>query len=192
MQKGLGIAALVIAILAMFVPFLGTWLTVLAGLLAAFAFGSGIGLGVASIVINVVHILFFSPLLWATQGLAEIGAAQSGDRIVFLPWLLISAQLGAGTLLFFLHRKSVSSDMGGGTFEKTLAAGFEQARHKAGELQNLAMQSAQERARRVAMVDPHQVLPNQSLTMGTARCPSCNAAITPEHVFCGECGHRLA
>lgn len=58
MQKGLGIAALVIAIIAMFTPFLGTWLTILAGLLAAFAYGPGIGLAIASIILNIVHIFF--------------------------------------------------------------------------------------------------------------------------------------
>lgn len=105
MQKGLGIAALVIAIIAMFVPFLGTWLTILVGLMAAFAYGPGIGLAIASIVINVVHIFIFSPLLWATQGLAEVGAAHAGQDIVFLPWVLIAAQVGAGILLFVLHGK---------------------------------------------------------------------------------------
>jgi len=106
MQKGLGIAALVAAIIAMFVPFLGTWLTVVAGLMAAFAFGPGIGLGIASIVINIVHIVFFSPLLWASQGVAEIAKATNANiDTVFLPWILIIAQIGAGLLLYVLHRK---------------------------------------------------------------------------------------
>jgi hypothetical protein len=105
MQKGFGIAALVIAIIAMFVPFIGTWLTIFVGLMAAFACGPGIGLAVASIIINVVHIFFFSPLLWATQGLAEAGAASTGEDIIFLPWLLVLVQVGAGILLFNLHGK---------------------------------------------------------------------------------------
>lgn len=105
MQKGLGIAALVIAIIAMFVPFLGTWLTLLAGLLAAFAYGPGIGLGIASIILNVVHIFLFSPLLWISQGLAEVGAAHAGQKILFLPWILVAAQVGAGVLLFMMHNK---------------------------------------------------------------------------------------
>ena len=116
MQKGLGIAALVIAIISMFVPFVGTWLTVLAGLLAAFAYGPGIGLAIASIVINVVHIFFFSPLLWVTQGMAEAGAVMGEELsksqgkavdidFVFLPWILVAAQIGAGVLLYVLHSK---------------------------------------------------------------------------------------
>lgn len=121
MQKGLGIAALIIAIIAMFIPFLGTWLTVLAGLLAAFAYGQGLGLGVASIAINITHIFFFSPLLWVSQ-VAAMGAAagvteimkhssNSGINVpppgepVFLPWILIAAQIGAGILLYVLHKK---------------------------------------------------------------------------------------
>lgn len=113
MQKGLGIAALIVAIIAMFVPFVGTWLTVVAGLMAAFAFGPGLGLGIASIVINIVHIFFFSPLLWAGKGWAELTVAtgapatvtDASASFVFLPWILIIAQIGAGFLLYILHRK---------------------------------------------------------------------------------------
>lgn len=105
MQKGLGIAALVVAIIAMFVPFLGTWLTLLAGLLAAFAYGPGIGLGISSIILNVVHIFLFSPLLWVSQGIAEVGTKLAGGKILFLPWILVAAQVCAGVLLFMMHSK---------------------------------------------------------------------------------------
>jgi hypothetical protein len=105
MQKGLGIAALVLSILAMFIPFVGTWLTILVGIMAAFAYGPAIGLAIASLILNVVHIFFLSPLLWTTQGLASAGAAHAGEDIVFLPWVLIAIQVGAGVLLFVLHSK---------------------------------------------------------------------------------------
>lgn len=105
MQKGLGIAALVIAIIAMFVPFLGTWLTILVGIMAAFAYGPGIALAIASIILNVVHIFVFSPLLWATQGLAELGAQHAGQKVAFLPWVLIVAQVVAIVILIVLHSK---------------------------------------------------------------------------------------
>ena len=110
MQQGLGIAALVIAIISIFIPFAGSWLTVLSALLAAFAYGPGIALGIASIVINIIHIIFFSPLLWATQVAAEVGrelAQSQGQNFepAFLPWFLITAQVGAIILLFLLHRK---------------------------------------------------------------------------------------
>ena len=104
MQKGLGIAALVIAILSMFVPFLGTWLTILVALLAAFAYGPGLGLGIASIILSVIHIILFSPVLWAVQGGAEFGADVSGAKIVFWPYVLIAVQVGATALLFVLQK----------------------------------------------------------------------------------------
>ena len=105
-----------VAIISMFVPLAGSWLTIVAGLLAAFAYGPGIGLAIASIVINFVHIIFFSPLLWVSSGLYEAGIA-FGEEIsksqgrnvdietVFLPWILLSAQIGFVILLFMLHKK---------------------------------------------------------------------------------------
>lgn len=104
MQKGLGIAALVIAIIAMFVPFLGTWLTILVGIMAAFAYGPGIALAIASIILNVIHIFVFSPLLWVTQGLAQLGTP-AGQKVTFLPWVLIVAQVVAIVILIVLHSK---------------------------------------------------------------------------------------
>lgn len=109
MQKGLGISALVIAILAIFTPLLGTWLTVVVALLAAFAYGSGLGLGIASIVVNVFHIFFFSPLLWTTQGVMTLGASASGEEIVFLPWMLLAVQGVALAVVLLLHRRSTTA-----------------------------------------------------------------------------------
>jgi len=110
MQKGLGIAALVIAILAIFIPFAGTWMTIVAGGMAAFAFGPGFGIGVASIIINIVHILFFSPLLWLTSAAGAIGAAAAGSesgggQIAMMPWVLIAIQAGAGYWLYASNKK---------------------------------------------------------------------------------------
>jgi len=105
MQKGLGIAALVIAIIVIFVPFAGSWLTILVALLAAFAAGEGFGLAIAAILIDVIHIFVFSPLLWATQGLASAGAAQQGKEVVFLPWVLIGFQAVAFVVLILLNAK---------------------------------------------------------------------------------------
>jgi hypothetical protein len=113
MQKGLGIAALVVAIIAIFIPFLGTWLTVLVAGLAIFAAGPGFGLAAASLVINVVHILFLSPLLWATSGLemlADVAANSSGQEAPgagfrLLPWILIGIQVAAFALLLKANKK---------------------------------------------------------------------------------------
>jgi hypothetical protein len=110
MQKGLGIAALVIAILAIFIPFAGTWLTVVAGGMAAFALGPGFGLGVASVIINIIHILFFSPLLWVTSAVGTIGAVAAGSesaggQFAMVPWVLIAIQAGAGYWLYASNKK---------------------------------------------------------------------------------------
>lgn len=56
MQKSLGIAALAISIIAIFIPFLGTWMTVLVAALAAFAYGPGLSMATAAIVIDIFHI----------------------------------------------------------------------------------------------------------------------------------------
>ena len=105
MGKGLGITALVLAILAMFIPFLGTWLTILVAIIAAFAVDEGFGLGIAAIVIDCIHIFFFSPLLWATQGLATMDAASQGTEVVFVPWLLIAVQVAAMAILITFNNK---------------------------------------------------------------------------------------
>ena len=108
MQKGLGIAALVIAILAIFIPFAGTWITILVALLAAFAAGEGFGLGISAIIIDVIHIFLFSPLLWVTQGLASAGAASQGQGVVFLPWILVGVQVIAFIVLILFNSKRKS------------------------------------------------------------------------------------
>lgn len=117
MQKGLGIAALVVAVIATFIPFLGTWLTVLVAGLAIFAAGPGFGLAIASLVINVVHIFFLSPLLWASGGLemlaheAAIASGQEapGSGFRLLPWILIGIQVAAFALLSRANKKRVPS-----------------------------------------------------------------------------------
>lgn len=91
MQKGLGIAALVFSILAIFMPF-GMWLTVVVALLAMFAYGEGFGFGVAAIVINLINLLFLSPFIWIYF-----------TTIAILPIILIGVQIIA---LIFLIKKN--------------------------------------------------------------------------------------
>lgn len=115
MQKSLGIAALAISIIAIFIPFLGTWLTVLVAALAAFAFGPGFSMAIAGIVINIFHIFFLSPLLWATGGFAAVtdemakstGAAGAEGATAFmaLPWILVAVQIGALAILIRSNKK---------------------------------------------------------------------------------------
>lgn len=115
MQKSLGIAALVISIIAIFIPFLGTWLTILVAGLAAFAVGPGFSLGIAGIIVNIFHIFFLSPLLWATGGLAAVadGAARSqgasgaegASAFMAMPWILVAIQIGALAFLIMSNKK---------------------------------------------------------------------------------------
>jgi hypothetical protein len=105
MQKGLGIAALILGILAIFTPFLGTWLTIVVAVMAAFAYGPGLALGIAAIAVNVIHIFFFSPLLWATQAVFSATEASGAGDMPFLPWILIAFQVGAAVVLFMLNKK---------------------------------------------------------------------------------------
>lgn len=116
MQKGLGIAALAISIIAIFIPFIGTWLTILVALLAAFAYGPGFAMGVAGIVIDIIHIFFFSPLLWATGGLAAVAdeaaksqgasGAEGAGGFMALPWILIVIQIAAMVFLMRSNKKN--------------------------------------------------------------------------------------
>lgn len=114
MQKSLGIAALAISIIAIFIPFIGTWLTVLVAALAAFAYGSGQSLGIAAIVIDIFHIFFLSPLLWTTGGLAALSdgasrasggsGAEGAATFMALPWILVAIQIGALVFLIKFHK----------------------------------------------------------------------------------------
>ena len=62
-MKGFGIAALVISIVAIFVPIIGAFLAGLAGLLAFLSAGAGTSFGLAAVIINIVNIMFLSPSL---------------------------------------------------------------------------------------------------------------------------------
>ena len=62
-MKAFGIAALVIAIISIFIPIVGAFLAGLAGVLAFFSAGKGTSLGLAAVIVNIVNICFMSPTL---------------------------------------------------------------------------------------------------------------------------------
>lgn len=71
MGKGLGIAALVIAICAIPIPIVGVFLAWLSLVIAAFAgFAGQVPLAVSVVAVSAVNIIFLSPTLW----LGTIGA----------------------------------------------------------------------------------------------------------------------
>lgn len=99
MQKSLGIAALVIAIVSIFIPVIGPWLTIVAGALAAFAYGEGFALGLSSIIINLVNIFGMSPTVWLSI------AAEQGKSMASLGTILFVAQVIALAVLVVFNKK---------------------------------------------------------------------------------------
>jgi hypothetical protein len=80
MAKGFGIAALVMAILAIFVPVAGVAISALAVLLAVIAgFSGDRGFAIATALISAINAFFVSPSLWMMQ---EGGPSQSRSSLV--------------------------------------------------------------------------------------------------------------
>lgn len=94
-QKGLGIAALVMAVIAVFIPIAGPWLTIVAAALAAFAYGAGLAMAIASIVLNFVNLIFMSPSFWVGTGVTGKG----------VPIFLLGASVAAIIILIMSHNK---------------------------------------------------------------------------------------
>ncbi len=100
MQKGFGFAALIIAFVAIFVPVFGPWITIVAASLAAFSYGQGLSFGIATIIINLVNIIFLSPSVWVEQ--AIIG---TGGHSLFIPYVLLGTQGLAAVILIAIHQR---------------------------------------------------------------------------------------
>jgi hypothetical protein len=104
MQKSLGITALVLAIVSIIIPFIGPWLTIIAGALAAFAYGPGFVLGLSAIIINLVNIFMLSPTVWIAMGVSTI-AASHGKSMLSVGTILFAAQAISLTLLIISNKK---------------------------------------------------------------------------------------
>lgn len=104
MQKGFGIAALVLAIVSIFVPVLGPWLTILAGALAAMSYGTGFALGLSAIIINVINIFVLSPTVWLAMAAGAV-AASVGKSWMSVGTILFVAQAASLVVLVTLHAK---------------------------------------------------------------------------------------
>lgn len=72
-MAALGITAMIIAIVAIFVPIVGPYLTLLCALMAAFAGGRGLTFGIVAILLSTINIIFLSPSLLITA--ASVGTA---------------------------------------------------------------------------------------------------------------------
>jgi len=73
-MAALGITAMIIAIVAIFVPIVGPYLTLLCALMAAFAGGKGLTFGIVAILLSTINIIFLSPSLWITAGSLALAA----------------------------------------------------------------------------------------------------------------------
>ena len=94
MQKSLGIAALVVAIASIFIPVYGSYFTIVAGALAAFAYSEGFALGLSAIIINLVNIFFMTPSL-------DMLTAASGPGVSVRTIFLVAQVIALAVLIVF-------------------------------------------------------------------------------------------
>lgn len=103
-MKALGITAMIFAIVAIFIPIIGPYLTLVCALLAAFAAGPGLTFGVVAILVNLLNVTFLSPSLWLTAGIAEADQAGSGDAVLAgMGVIFVGTQIVALIILTFIH-----------------------------------------------------------------------------------------
>lgn len=107
-MKALGITAMIFAIVAIFVPIAGPYLTLICALFAAFAAGPGLTFGVVAILINILNVALLSPSLWITAGMAgaEAEAEQAGagtDMLLGMGFIFVGAQVMAAIVLALVH-----------------------------------------------------------------------------------------
>ena len=104
-MKALGIIAMIFAIVAIFVPVVGPYLTILCALLAAFAAGPGLTFGAVAIGVNILNVTLLSPSLWIMASASESKNAGSGrDMLLGMGELFIGAQVVAAMILVTVHK----------------------------------------------------------------------------------------
>ena len=94
-KKGLGVAALILAIISIIVPVYGPYLAVISAALAAFAKPHEFGLAIGAIITNFVNILFLSPTTWLFFSTPDM-------TIIPLVWLGSQA---VGMFMLFKNKK---------------------------------------------------------------------------------------
>lgn len=99
----LGQLAVVIALTLVYIPFVGGYLTILPALMAVVAGPRGVVFALGTIVINVIHLLFLSPLLHR----GALTSLEYGNR---RPLLILSGLVGmqllAGVVCLFRYQRS--------------------------------------------------------------------------------------
>ena len=103
-MKALGITAMIFAIVAIFVPIIGPYLTLVCALLAAFSGGRGLTYGAVAILVNMLNVIFLSPSLWLTAGMAENESAGAGSNVLLgMGVVFIGVQVVAAVVLIVVH-----------------------------------------------------------------------------------------
>ena len=103
-MKALGITAMIFAIIAIFIPLVGPYLTLVCALLAAFAAGPGLTFGVVAILVNILNVAFLSPSLWLTAGIAEADVEGSGGMVLLgMGIVFVGVQVAAAVVLAVIH-----------------------------------------------------------------------------------------
>lgn len=103
-MKALGIIAMIFAIISIFVPVVGPYLTILCALLAAFAGGPGLTFGAVAIGVNLLNVSFLSPSLWLMAGAAAAESQESGSDILLgMGVMFIGVQIVAAIVLMIVH-----------------------------------------------------------------------------------------
>ena len=100
-DKVMGILSIIVAGIAVFIPVVGVYLTIISGLLAALAYGKRAFLGYIAIGINFISLFFLSPLLWV----AASAEGANEDTIAGLVWFLLGTQVVALVFLFWKSKK---------------------------------------------------------------------------------------
>ena len=101
-MKALGIISMVFAIISIFVPVIGPYLTVVCAFIIAFSAGPGLTFGLVAIGINLLNVIFLSPSLWITAGTS--GIVESSNMLMNMGILFIGAQVIAMIVLFLVHK----------------------------------------------------------------------------------------
>jgi hypothetical protein len=103
-MKALGIIAMIFAIVSIFVPVIGPYLTIVCALLAAFAGGAGLTYGAVAIGVNILNVAFLSPSLWILAGAAEAETQGSGSNVILgMGVIFIGIQVVAALVLIIVH-----------------------------------------------------------------------------------------
>ena len=103
-MKALGIIAMILAIVSIFVPVVGPYLTLICALMAAFAAGEGLTFGIVAIVLNLINVTLLSPSLMVVAGAAEIDSAGTGSQLLAgMAVIFIGAQIVAAIVLTIIH-----------------------------------------------------------------------------------------